>query len=153
MDGPPPKRKTRLDLLVQLREREEEAARLEFAKAAAAVQRARALETALRERAAKERDLGRPSGADEWEIVEASQRRAAVAIEAAAQKTREAVEAERKARAILDEAHRAAEAMRRAAEAKREELRLEEERQERKELDALGQLLHGFRRRKGEGDR
>lgn len=139
--------KTRLDLLVRLREQAEEAARVAHARAAAALRAAQEREAALRAAMARERDDARPTIADDWHLIEASQRRAMRAIEEAQAKVLEAQGAERSAKAALDEAHRSAEAVRRAADAKRAELRLELERKERKELDGIAQMLHAHRRK------
>lgn len=127
---------TRLDPLVRLREREEERARLELARAIEATRLAReALEEARR---AALRNEFAPGPAYEWEMRELAHRRALEEVERAKAALLEALEAEEAARRACEEAHKRLEAVRRVAEARKAEARAEAERQERKLLDEIG---------------
>ncbi|AKU93005.1 hypothetical protein [Vulgatibacter incomptus] len=131
--------KTRLDAVVRIREHQEQEARLALASAAASTRQARERVRALRE--ASLREAG-PRSALEWEIAQAASFRMLDAIRLAESVVLDAEARERAAKAGFEAAHRAAESVRRAAESRREAIVREQEKAERKELDAFGQLAH-----------
>ena len=131
---------TRLDAVVKLREKDEEAARRELAdaqrKAAAAEQ---AAVVAL---GRAQQDLRARGSAADWELTEIGHFRAlrdAAIAERDAQSAGEKVVATRQS---WGNAYKKAESMRRVAEARRSEIIAEAESKERKEFDELGALLY-----------
>lgn len=133
--------KTRLDVVVKLRERDERNARLELANAQRALMAAeRALVDAMELAQHDARGSGR---AVDWELADAAHARA----------LHDARQAERAALAASDHlgssrkqfhgARARAEAMRRTVDARRAEVARDAEAAERKTLDELAMLLHG----------
>lgn len=127
--------KQRLDLIVEVKERAEDAA-TDVWRAASQVTRTRDAELhALR--AAAARDGRRAGDAYQWELEDRAHQRLLEEIRQAEVRLQQAVKDEAAARDKMAEAHKAAEAVRRVAEARREEARLEEDRAERKALDEV----------------
>lgn len=125
----------RLDLIVEVKERAEDAA-TDAWRAAAQVTRTREAELkALKDAAAK--DARRAGDAFHWELEDRAHERLLEEIRQAELRLQLAVRDEAAAREKMAEAHKAAEAVRRVAEARREEARLEEDRAERKALDEV----------------
>lgn len=129
---------TRLDPVVKLREREEQEARLRLADAIRKTAEARQALLDARLRAAA--DLRATGVAALWAMVEDSHARAIREVKRLAAEVDRAVAEEERVRAEYVAAHRAAEAVRRVRETRREELRTEAARRERKELDELASL-------------
>jgi flagellar export protein FliJ len=127
--------KQRLDLIVEVKERAEDAA-TDAWRAASQVTRTREAELqALKDAAAKD---GRRAGdAFQWELEDRAHQRLLEEIHQAELRLQLAVRDEAAAREKMAEAHKAAEAVRRVAEARREEARIEEDRAERKALDEV----------------
>jgi flagellar export protein FliJ len=131
---------TRLDVVVKLRERDEEKARLALAESERA---AKAAAEAARRAAEQTRKDHRGSGtAALWEMQEVAHGRA---LHDAAEAAKAAGLADQhlvKTRSQYSSAYKRAETIRRVAETRRSELIAEIEGRERKELDELGVLLH-----------
>jgi len=141
--------KQRLDLVVEVKERAEDAA-TDAWRAAAAVTRSReAALTALR--AAATQDGRQRSDAYEWELGDRAHARLLEDIRQAELRLQQAVKDEAAAREKMAAAHKAAEAVRRVAETRREEARAEEERAERKAMDEVGTQQAARRRQDGQG--
>jgi len=131
--------KTRLDVVVKLREREEDTAAQKMARAEAEVRVAQQRVEAARARAMA--DHRQKNDAAEWEMQELAQRRA-VTDQKAAQK--DLVASQRTAvqvRVLYTRAHQQAEVVRRVADSRREELVREEARLETKQLDEIASML------------
>jgi len=131
--------RTRLDAVVQVRERAEEKALLKVVEAEnqakVALERAEAL------RLAALKDQRKPGDAATWELAESAHVRA-LADARRAQKEAERVQAEvSKVRVVYTSAHQQAEVVRRVAETRRDEQRREAERTEDKALDEVASLL------------
>lgn len=132
--------KTRLDVVVRLRERDEDKARRELAEAQ---RRALAAEQALRDAEAQARRDERARGrAMDWELVEAAHTRALAAARQAEHAAHAASEHVGSTRVRFLGAHARAEAMRRVVEARRWEMVREAEMAERKILDEVATLLY-----------
>lgn len=130
--------KTRLDKLVQVRERGEDAALENLARAQSSLGRATERLTGLRREA---RSDGRGRGAAElWVVEEAAHVRALQDVRLAEREVASALKKEQQARVGYSTAHREAEVARRVQEKKRAEIRDERERREQKALDELATL-------------
>lgn len=130
--------KTRLDKLVQVRERGEDAALENLARAQSSLGRATERLTGLRQEA---RSDGRGRGAAElWVVEEAAHVRALQDVRLAEREVASALKKEQQARVGYSTAHREAEVARRVQEKKRAEIRDERERREQKALDELATL-------------
>ena len=132
---------TRLDVVVKLRERDEEQARTLLANSERAVKAAAAETLAALERARK--DLRVSGSAADWQLLDAAHGRALVDAAAAAQAEAAAHQRLSESRVVYSFAYQRAETIRRIAETRRTELINEAEAKERKELDELGVILHG----------
>jgi flagellar export protein FliJ len=132
---PPPK--TRLDPLVKLKERAEERARRNLAKASQDLALIQSKLDQLRQLAAKDSQVS--GSAADWELRDVAHARALSDIRKAEEGVAAAARREQTAREAYGAAYRELDAIRRAAEARRSELMLELETRERKELDELGQ--------------
>jgi flagellar export protein FliJ len=135
--------RTRLDKLVQLREKKEDDALAHLARARASVEAARArLELAVHATRADARGRGR---AALWQLEEAAHRRALQGVTAAKGEVSAAVEHQESASSGYLEARQDAEAMRRAAERKRAELKELQARRERRAADEVATLRFNLR--------
>ncbi len=133
--------KTRLDAVVRVRERSEDAAKVALARARMEVTRAASGLERLRERARHEdRQAG---SAAQWEIRQAARDRAVAEIKRAEEALRALEAREVAARQAYEAAHRELEAVRRVAESKRAEMAREAGRKERKAMDEIAAILHG----------
>jgi flagellar export protein FliJ len=141
--------KQRLDLVVEVKERDEDAA-TDAWRAAAAVTRTREAELASL-RAASAQDGRQRSDAYEWELGDRAHARLLEDIRQAEGRLDQAVKAEAAARERMAAAHKAAEAVRRVAEARREEARQEEDRAERKAMDEVAMQKAARKRQEGQG--
>jgi flagellar protein FliJ len=131
--------KTRLDRLVQLRERGEDTALENLAHARSSLGRAAERLAGLRQDA---RSDGRRRGAAElWVVEESAHVRALHAVRAAERDLALAVKREQAARSGYTSAHRTAEVVRRAQGKKRAEISEERERRDQRELDEAATLL------------
>jgi flagellar protein FliJ len=134
------KPQTRLDVVVKLREKDEERARVELAeaqRAAAAAERA-----AAAAKAAAKVDLRGRGSAAQWELTEIGH---FAALRAAAIAEKTAVAATEKVATTRNNwgtAYKRAESMRRVADARRAEIIAEQDSKERKELDEIGTQLY-----------
>ncbi|MBI5546021.1 MAG: flagellar FliJ family protein [Deltaproteobacteria bacterium] len=137
--------RTRLDTLVKIRERAEDGARLELARAQKRIQLAEAALAEAKARALA--DHRRAGTAGDWQVAEAARSRALVEVRKAEQALALARQKSDEARQAFEQAHRQSEAVKRAAQAKRDEITLQLERAERKHLDELAVLQFG--RKKG----
>jgi len=130
--------KTRLDRLVQLRERTEDVALENLAHAQSSLGRAAARLAGFRQDARRD---GRSRGAAEmWALEEGAHVRALQAIRTAERELAQAVRSEQQARVGYTTAYRSAEAIRRAQEKKRSEILGDTERREQRALDELATL-------------
>jgi hypothetical protein len=133
---------TRLDVVVKLREQDEERSRLALADSERAAKRAAEEAAAARDRARQDH-RGRGSAA-EWMLLEAAHSRALND----AQKADEAAGAAQNklvaVRAEYSRAYQRAETIRRVADTRRAEIIAEAEQKERKELDEIGVLRHAL---------
>ncbi len=130
--------RTRLDKVVQLREKEEGDALAHLARAQAQVQAARnRLERAV---SAAQTDGRAPGRAALWQLEEAAHRRALLVVRAARGEVSAAVERQDSASSGYREARQDAEAVRRAADRKRAELVSREARRERRAADEVATL-------------
>jgi flagellar export protein FliJ len=135
--------KTRLDAVVQVKERVEEKAGQALAKAESAVTTAKERVEAARRTAAQ--DFRARSDISQWEVTELAHHRA-VADAKKAQKDLEVLQKSAlTVRATYISAHQSAEVVRRVANTRREEAQRELNRVEDKALDEAASLLH-FRR-------
>jgi flagellar export protein FliJ len=135
--------KTRLDKLVQVRERGEDAALENLARAQSSLGRATERLAGVRQEA---RSDGRGRGAAElWVVEEAAHVRALQDVRTAEREVTAALGKEQVARAGYTAAHRDAEVARRIQEKKRAEIRDEREKREVKALDELGMLRFNVR--------
>ncbi len=131
--------RTRLDAVVQVRERAEEKALRQVVEveiqARAALERAEALKKAAQQ------DQRQTGDAATWEMAEMAHVRALTDARKA-QKEAERIQAEvSKVRVVYTSAHQRAEVVRRVAETRREEQRRDVERVEEKALDEVASLL------------
>jgi flagellar export protein FliJ len=131
--------RTRLDAVVQVRERAEEKALRQVVEvetqARAAIERAEALKKVALQ------DQRQPGDAATWELAESAHVRALTDARRA-QKEAERIQAEvSKVRIVYTSAHQRAEVVRRVAETRRDEQRREVERVEEKALDEVASLL------------
>lgn len=130
--------KTRLDKLVQLRERTEDVALENLAHAQSSLGRAAARLAGFRQDAKRD---GRSRGpVDLWAVEEGAHVRALQAIRTAERELAQAVRSEQVARVGYGTAYRSAEVIRRAQEKKRTELLDAAEKREQKALDELATL-------------
>jgi len=135
--------KTRLDRLVQVRERGEDAALESLARAQSSLGRATERLAGLRQEARSDgRDRGR---ADFWIVEEAAHVRALHDVRSAERDVAAALRKEQQARTGYTAAHRDAEVARRVQEKKRTEIRDEREKREQKALDELATLRFNAR--------
>jgi flagellar biosynthesis chaperone FliJ len=130
---------TRLDPVLRLKERDEQRAARELARAAAETVSARERLDASATRA--RRDERRDGPAREWLIVEAAHGRALVELSRDATRVRESGARERAARGVCADVHRRTETVRRAVEVRRREIREERARAERRSFDEIAALL------------
>jgi len=136
MSGVEPK--TRLDRLVQVRERGEDAALENLARAQVSLGRATERLAGLRQEA---RTDGRGRGTAElWVVEEAAHVRALHQVRSAEREVATAIRSEQTARTGFTAAQRDAEVARRAREKRRAEIRQERDRRESKALDELATL-------------
>ncbi len=130
--------RTRLDKLVQLREREEDDAAVDLARAQHGLRKARErLEQAVEASRADGRAAGQ---AALWELEENAHRRALQLVRTAEGEVSSAAEKRDGARASYTEARQDAETVRRVAGRKRAELLLELAKRERRGLDEVATL-------------
>jgi flagellar export protein FliJ len=138
----PVKPATRLDVVVKLRERDEEKTRTALADSERAAKKAAELAALAREKA---RHDGRSAGsAADWVMLDAAHTRArndAVHAEQAAGAAHAHLHA---SRLQYSQAYQRAETMRRVAESRRAEIIAEGEARDRKELDELAVLRHNL---------
>ncbi len=130
--------RTRLDRLVQLREKQEDDALVGLARARAHVDEARA-RLQLAEHAARADGRARDR-AELWQLEEAAHRRALQVVRRAQGEVSAAVDRHQTASVGYREARQDAEAMRRVAERKRAELVQVETRRERRAADEVATL-------------
>jgi len=135
--------KTRLDRLVQVRERGEDSALENLARAQSSLGRASERLAGLRQAArSDDRAFG---SAELWVVVEAAHSRTLTEVRGAERDLAQAAQKERSARDGYSSAHRDAEVARRAQEKKRSEIRSEREQREQKALDELATLRFNAR--------
>jgi flagellar export protein FliJ len=134
------KPQTRLDVVVKLREKDEERARLELAAAQRAA--AAAATAAATARANAKQDHRSRGSAAHWDLTEIGHFRA-LRDAAVAEKTANAASEKLNAtRQNWGTAYKRAESMRRVAETRRAEIIAERDNQERKEMDEIGAQLY-----------
>jgi flagellar export protein FliJ len=135
--------KTRLDRLVQVRERGEDSALENLARAQTSLGRASERLAGLRQVA---RSDDRATGSAElWVVVEAAHARTLTEVRGAERELAQALQRERAARDGYSAAHREAEVARRAQEKKRTEIKGDREKQEQRALDELATLRFNVR--------
>jgi len=135
--------KTRLDKLVQVRERGEDAALETLARAQTSLGRATERLAGVRQEA---RSDGRGRGSAElWVVEEAAHVRALQEVRTAEQQVAAALKKEQVARVGYGAAHRDAEVARRVQEKKRSEIRDEREKREQKAFDEMATLRFNVR--------
>ena len=135
--------KTRLDKLVQVRERGEDAALENLARAQSSLGRATERLAGKRQEA---RSDGRGRGSAElWIVEEAAHVRALQDVRTAEREVTAALQKEQAARLGYTAAHRQAEVARRVQEKKRTEIRDEREKREQKAFDELATLRFNHR--------
>jgi flagellar export protein FliJ len=135
--------KTRLDRLVQVRERGEDSALENLARAQSSLGRASERLAGLRQAAqSDDRAFG---SAELWVVVEAAHARTLNEVRGAEHDLAQASQRVGVAREGYSSAHRDAEVARRAQEKKRTEIRSERERREQKALDELATLRFNVR--------
>lgn len=135
--------KTRLDKLVQVRERGEDTALENLARAQSSLGRATERLAGLRQEA---RSDGRSRGdAQLWVLEEAAHVRALHDVRTAEREVATALKKEQQARLGYTAAHRDAEVARRVQEKKRAEIRDEHEKREQRSLDELATLRFNAR--------
>jgi len=130
--------KTRLDKLVQLRERTEDVALENLAHAQGSLGRATARLAGLRQDAKRD-DRGR-GRVELWAVEEGAHVRALQAIRTAERELALAVRSEQQARVGYGTAYKGAEVIRRAQDKKRTEILTEAEKREQRALDELATL-------------
>ena len=129
---------TRLDKVVKVRKREEDAASVGLARAHAAVRRAQEeLERAV-EAAGRDPRSGGPI--ELWQLEELEHRRALQSMRSAETGLREAERGEACARSGYADAHRRAEVVRRAQDRQCAEIMADQEKRERKDIDEIATL-------------
>lgn len=133
--------KTRLDKIVQLRERSEDGALQNLARAQSSLGRAAARLAGMRQEAQSD-GRGAAMPADLWMLEESAHARALQALRAAERELASAMRKEQIARAGYVAAFRSAEAMRKAQEKKREEISDEWDRRDRRAEDELATLRY-----------
>lgn len=131
---------TRLDVVVKLRERDEDKARRALAESERAAKLA--AQEAARAVEATRLDLRVSGSAADWQLLDAAHGRALDDAAKAARAAGAADEHLHASRAQYSSAYKRAETIRRVAETRRAELVAEHESRERKELDELAVLLH-----------
>jgi len=130
--------RTRLDKVVKVRERAEDAALVGLVRARAQVERAQGQLSLAVE--ASQRD-GRSCGPVElWHLEELEHRRALQAVRAAQGEVQQATQEEARALGGYASAHRGTEVVRRVQERRRAEILGELEKRERKEIDEIATL-------------
>ena len=135
--------KTRLDKLVQVRERGEDTALENLARAQSSLGRATERLAGLRQEA---RTDGRSRGSAQlWVLEEAAHVRALHDVRTAEREVATALKKEQQARLGYTAAHRDAEVARRVQEKKRAEIRDEREKREQRSLDELATLRFNAR--------
>jgi flagellar export protein FliJ len=135
--------KTRLDKLVQVRERGEDAALETLARAQGSLGKATERLAGLRQEARSDgRDRGR---AELWMVEEAAHVRALHDVRTAEREVAAALKKEQQARLGYTAAHRDAEVARRVQEKKRTEIKDEREKREQKGFDELATLRFNAR--------
>lgn len=135
--------KTRLDKLVQVRERGEDAALEKLARAQSSLGRATERLAGLRQEA---RTDGRDRGRSElWVVEELAHVRALQDVRTAEREVAAALKKEQQARLGYTAAHRDAEVARRVQEKKRAEIRDDREKKEQRSLDELATLRFNAR--------
>jgi flagellar protein FliJ len=135
--------KTRLDKLVQVRERGEDAALESLARAQSSLGRATERLAGLRQEA---RTDGRGRGSAQlWVLEEAAHVRALHDVRTAEREVAAALKKEQQARLGYTSAHRDAEVARRVQEKKRAEIRDEREKREQQSLDELATVRFNAR--------
>jgi flagellar FliJ protein len=135
--------KTRLDKLVQVRERGEDAALENLARAQTSLGRATERLAGKRQEAQSD---GRGRGAAElWIVEEAAHVRALQDVRTAEREVSTALKKEQAARVGYTAAHRDAEVARRVQEKKRAEIRDEREKREQKSFDEIATLRFNVR--------
>jgi flagellar export protein FliJ len=132
--------KTRLDPVVDIRERAAEAVERELAAAQREARRKEQDLAAARERASK--DQRRPGDAAEWQLVEAGHARSLQLVRAKELQVSAHATVVEKVRVKAQSAQMALEVVRRAADRKRAELVLARDKSEAKQLDAIATLLY-----------
>jgi flagellar export protein FliJ len=130
--------KTRLDRLVTIRERSEESALENLARARSSLDNAARRLAGFRQSARA--DARGPGAAELWVLEEFAHVRALQQVQRAEGELAQAMRKEQSARVGYAAAHRSAEAVRRAQEKKRAEITEERERSERRALDELATL-------------
>jgi flagellar protein FliJ len=136
--------KTRLDVVVRLRERDEDRARRELADAQ---RQASAAEAAFREAALRAKHDARSRGtAADWELAESAHTRALWDARQAEHAVTAASEVVGTTRKTYIGAHSRAEALRRIVDTRRDEAVREADKAERKVLDDVATLMHGHAR-------
>jgi flagellar export protein FliJ len=131
--------RTRLDVVVQVKERAEEKAGLALAKAETAVRTAQdRLEAARLSARVDHRARGDVS---QWEMQELAHRRALADVSKASKEVDSLKKSAETVRAHFVNANRAAEVVRRVADSRRDELTKEAARNEDKQLDEAASLL------------
>jgi flagellar export protein FliJ len=131
--------RTRLDVVVQVKERAEEKAGLALAKAETAVRTAQdRLEAARLSARVDHRARGDVS---QWEMQELAHRRALADVSKASKEVDSLKKSAETVRAHFVNANRAAEVVRRVADSRRDELTKEAARHEDKQLDEAASLL------------
>jgi flagellar protein FliJ len=131
---------TRLDVVVKLRERDEDKAKLVLADSERALKKAE--EDAARALAATRQDLRVSGSAADWQLLDAAHGRALHDAAEAAKAAGAAHQHLEQSREVYSSAYKRAETIRRVAETRRAELVAEAEGKDRKEMDELGVLLH-----------
>lgn len=134
---------TRLDVLVKLRERDEEKAERAVADAQRAALAARARLTEAQ--ALARTDARGALDVASWGLVEAAHGRAREEAERAARLVKDAQARETEARSAHVDAHRRTEAVRRAADGRRVELVREAETRDQRRVDDLTTMLFSYR--------
>jgi flagellar biosynthesis chaperone FliJ len=135
--------KTRLDKLVQVRERGEDVALENLAHAQSSLLRANERLAGVRQEARS--DARRRDSSELWIVEEAAHVRALHDVRSAERDLAQAMTGEQQARAGYSSAHRQAEVARRAQEKKRTELKTERERREQKAQDEVATLRFNVR--------
>ncbi len=130
--------KTRLDKVVQVRERTEDDALLGLARARVSVDRAR--ERLARAVAVTQQDERAAGPAELWLVDDLARRRALQTVRVARTEVQQAVGVESGAKEGWTAAHRDTEVVRRAQERRRAEILVESERHDRRQLDELATL-------------